>query len=371
VIFNDKIELLLYPEITCLLNDNQDIFNLFLCDENEEYFYNQIEDDIEKMDLKILKQDDIYKNMKKYKFKNNFISVIAEYASEKYLRMISGSIIQYDKFKSIKNKKDSLNIFYNIYLYYHRIYSKEYHLVDLELKIMDFNSTETYSYMNKILNDDKFIDLLEAIMNSQVMNETYKEIYKLDEIYCETNKDNKNNYNIYSEYCNFANNLKDIIKIKIFILMQLSSQFKGITCRFLKIIINSQDIFFNKEDNTDDDNIKLFTAYLIFIIIHEFNHLIKRFYKNGIDKDDAITPRKNEGGKEIISLLFGHYLLNRNINLAQAQYILDISNWKMKSLKDFREGYSNISTLLNDKSISFLFSGEDDICYYGFIKPDN
>ena len=89
--------------------------------------------------------------------------------------------------------------------------------------------------------------------------------------------------------------------------MQLSSQFKGITCRFLKIIINSQDIFFNKEDNTDDDNIKLFTAYLIFIIIHEFNHLIKRFYKNGIDKDDAITPRKNEGGKEIISLLFGHY----------------------------------------------------------------
>ena len=79
--------------------------------------------------------------------------------------------------------------------------------------------------------------------------------------------------------------------------MQLSSQFKGITCRFLKIIINSQDIIFNKSENTEDDNIKLISAYLIFIIIHEFNHLIKRYYKIGYDKDDANTPREDEGKK--------------------------------------------------------------------------
>jgi hypothetical protein len=153
--------------------------------------------------------------------------------------------------------------------------------------------------------------------------------------------------------------------------MQLSSQFKGITCRFLKIIINSQGIIFNKDENTEDDNIKLISAYLIFIIIHEFNHLIKRYYKIGYDKDDGITSRENEGGKEIINLLFGHHLLNRNINITQAKYILNINNWNMKNIKAFREEYSKISTVLDDKSISCLFSDEEDICYYGFIKPEN
>ena len=234
--------------------------------------------------------------------------------------------------------------------------------------------------MNKILNEPKFLELLESIMNSQVMEEAYKEINKLDKDYIEQIKDNKDNkdnknkydkYDIYTEYFKFIQNLKKIIKRNIFILMQLSSQFKGITCRFLKIIINSQDIIFNKSENTEDDNIKLISAYLIFIIIHEFNHLIKRYYKIGYDKDDANTPREDEGGKEIINLLFGHHLLNRNINIAQAIYILNINNWNMKNIKAFREEYSKISTVNDDKSISFLFSGEEDICYYGFIKPDN
>ena len=380
VIFKEKSEFLLYPEIPYLINNNQDIYNFFLCDKNEEYFYSIIENDIENMNLKIFQQDDIYKNMKKYKFRNIFISMTSEYVAEKYLREISASIIQYNKFKSIKNKKDSLNIFYNVYLYYHRIYSKEYHLVDLDLKIKDFNSTKTYIYMNKILNEPKFLELLESIMNSQVMEEAYKEINKLDKDYIEQIKDNKDNkdnknkydkYDIYTEYFKFIQNLKKIIKGNIFILMQLSSQFKGITCRFLKIIINSQDIIFNKSENTEDDNIKLISAYLIFIIIHEFNHFIKRYYKIGYDKDDANTPREDEGGKEIINLLFGHHLLNRNINIAQAIYILNINNWNMKNIKAFREEYSKISTVNDDKSISFLFSGEEDICYYGFIKPDN
>ena len=227
--------------------------------------------------------------------------------------------------------------------------------------------------MNKILNDRKFLDLLESIMDSAVMNESYKEFNKLDKDYIEQINDNKNKYDkydIYTDYCKFIRNLKKIIKGNIFILMNLSSQFKGITFRFLRIIINSQDIIFNKVENTEDDNIKLLSAYLIFIIIHEFNHLIKIYYKIDFDKDDNI-PIQNGGDKEIINLLFEHHLLNRNINLTQAQYILDINNWNMKNLKSFREEYSKISNVLDDKSISFLFSGEDDICYYGFLKPEN
>ena len=49
------------------------------------------------------------------------------------------------------------------------------------------------------------------------------------------------------------------------------------------------------------------------------------------------------------------------MNLTQAQYIVNINNWNMKNLKDFRENYSKISTILDDKSISFSFSGEDKL----------
>ena len=195
------------------------------------------------------------------------------------------------------------------------------------------------------------MDLLENILNSKVMRETYKEINKLGKSNIETIKDDKRNinYDIYKYYCKFINDFKEIIKKNIFILMKLSKQYKGITCRFLKIIINSQDVILKKKANTEDDKIKLLNAYLIFIIIHEFNHFIKRYYNIDVDKDDAITPTKNEGGKEVIELLFGHYLLNRNINIAQAQYILDINNWNIKNLKAFREDYCKISSTPNDK----------------------
>ncbi len=68
-------------------------------------------------------------------------------------------------------------------------------------------------------------------------------------------------------------------------------------------------------------------------------------------------------------MLFGRHYLNKKINLSQAEYILDINNWKNKSLKDFREDYSKIK--LDSKSIHYFFFDEGEICYYGFIGPDN
>jgi hypothetical protein len=83
VIFKDKRLFLLYPEISYLLNDNQEIYNIFLCEKNEEHFYSIIENDIEKLNFKQFQNDDIYRNIKKFNFKNIFLSMTAEYVAEK------------------------------------------------------------------------------------------------------------------------------------------------------------------------------------------------------------------------------------------------------------------------------------------------
>ena len=90
-----------------------------------------------------------------------------------------------------------------------------------------------------------------------------------------------------------------------------------------------------------------------------------------IDKEIAITPRDNEGGKELIKLLFNHHLLNRKIISSQAKYILDIKNWENKSLNEFRNDYLNVKTETKDNSVLYLdISEKSDICYYGFIGPE-
>ena len=368
LIFKDKRVLFLYPEISYLLNDNQDIYNFFLCEKNEEYFFNMIENYIEETNLMKIKSDEIYKIMKNINYKNIFISITAEYILEKSISKNFESIIEYNFYMDINNDNNSLNIFYKIYLYYNRIYFNDFQLVNLNYKTSNFNETKTYKYMNNILINPKIFNLLENIMNSKVMNEAYTEISKLGIII--KNKDNKNNYDIYKCYCNFIKDLKSILKNNIFILLRLTDRYKGIICRFFKIIINSQDVHFNEKENNENDNIKLLTAYLIFIIIQEFYQFMKIIYNFNFDEyNTGNTSSQNEESREFINLLFGGILLNKKINLSQAEYILDINNWKNKSLTNFREDYSKIKP--NNKSIHYSFFDEDIICYYGFIKPDN
>jgi len=354
VIFQDEKQLLLFPEISYLLNDNKDIYNCFLCEENEEHFYNMIENDIEKKYPNKFNHNNIYKNMKNFKNRKFYISMIIEYIVQKYELQISESIYQYNSYKKIIENRNSLNIFYNIYLHYHKIYSHDFHLIELESQKIYFNLAETYQNMSKVIEDQNFLVLLEKIMSSEVMREIYQKINKSDK------------YNIFEYYCNFIKEFKNIIQKNTFILMRLSYRCKAITFRFLKIVINSEDLTIHKNQNSDNDvKLKLIRAYLIFIIIPELNHLIKII--NNIDVDT-----KNEGGKEVMELLFGNYLEIRNINLSQAEYILDINNWNKKCLKDFKEEYSKIlDTSCDDDSIKFPYSGYGDFCYYGFLKPDN
>jgi len=86
-----------------------------------------------------------------------------------------------------------------------------------------------------------------------------------------------------------------------------------------------------------------------------------------IDSEIAVTPRYNEDGKELISLLIGNYLLNQKINLNNEKYILDINNWN-KTLSEFKKDYNNIVEDNKEKSIAYLYTGNSEICYTGYLK---
>ena len=370
-IFSKKKIILLYPEIACLLNDNKLVYNYFLTGQNEEIFYNILEDKLEEYQAKEFKQEETYTNLKDYKYKHFFISIIIEYLLSNYNLQMSDSILNYKFYKDKKIEKTSFNIFYNLYL--NKVTQNEYQLIDLntEQKKNDINNKSIYNYMKDIFNNKDFLTLIEKIIKSKVMDEAYKEIEQLDKK--DKMKSSINDYNIYNYYLKFIKDLNEILEKKnIFILMKISKRFRGICFRFLKIIINTEDIVFINNNYNEEQINELLSAYLIFVIIHEFYNFLKRIYNINVDKEIAITPRENEGGKEIIKLLFNHYLLNRKIILSQAKYILNIKNWENKSLKDFKNDYLNIKTEPEDKSIVYLSteSEESDICYYGFIGPE-
>ena len=80
--------------------------------------------------------------------------------------------------------------------------------------------------------------------------------------------------------------------------MNLPKTIKGFTFRFLKIVLNSRGIKLNL-DNTANISI-LLKAYIIFVIIHEQNNFIKRYFNKGVNTKLCNTPKINgfdEGGK--------------------------------------------------------------------------
>ena len=131
-------------------------------------------------------------------------------------------------------------------------------------------------------------------------------------------------------------------------------------------MLNSKGIVFNSNDN--EYNNTLLKAYLAFVIIHEQNHYIKRFMNENIDTEICKTPKidgedEAEGGKFLIKLLFGDALIKKSLNIKQAEYILNIKNWKKSSVKDFRKGFLAIkSTDGKQNSIILLSSKTDSIC---------
>ena len=176
------------------------------------------------------------------------------------------------------------------------------------------------------------------------------------------NKENNliNKRFLISYYYNFCDILKTLDFSKIFITMTLPKTIKGFTFRFLKIILNYNGI--ELYTNNKFDTNELLKAYLIFVIIHEINHFIKRYFNKDIAYDLCRTPKINEldegeGGKQLIKLLFGDPLINNYLNEQQAKYMLNRDNWNNKTLKQFKTDFEKISKNTDNKSsIIFLNS---------------
>ena len=144
--------------------------------------------------------------------------------------------------------------------------------------------------------------------------------------------------------------------------MNLPNTIKGFTFRFLKIVLNSRGIKLNV-DNTANTSI-LLRAYLIFVIIHEQNNFIKRYFNKGVNTKLCNTPKINgydEGGRHLIKILFGEEMINKNLNLEQANFILEPNNWK-KSIFEFKNEFMKIESGGNKESILYLDSEYSSIC---------
>lgn len=286
--------------------------------------------------------------------------------------------------KYINKNSFAQDILYNFYKYCFLDFEK----LDQENFIANLNNSESPTDLinNKdikgIIDDINFIDLVKNIMKSPVMKDAYIRIFYYYstngefDIYEDELPDNKisekinliNNKTIIDYYDDFCEKLNDLNYNKLFIIMNLPESIKGFTFRFLKIVINSKGVKLKiNSRNIDKQSILLLLkAYLIFLVIHELNHFMKRYlnqkksYK--ICKTPVIKDYK-EGGEQLIKLLFGHILIGNSLNIKQADYILDINNWKKKSVQDFRKDFLNIKKNNdNDKCIVFLSSEEKSIC---------
>ena len=218
--------------------------------------------------------------------------------------------------------------------------------------------------MLQAISDENFLSLLKNIIKSNVVKESYTKLSQKDS---EENK-TQGNYNILNYYFDFCKNIDEKLKKEIFIFMDLSTEFKEFSFRFLGIIIKTSNVSFRIIENNSNkkNNYILVKAYLIYLILHELNYFIKRIYNIGIDSDKAVTPRK-EDGKVLIELLFGHHLLNRNINTEQANYILDYGNW-CGDLSSFCNRYKSIKNDYKSNSICYTSTDYDSICYEGFLR---
>ena len=260
-------------------------------------------------------------------------------------------------------------------------------------KIISAKVSNYFKEIKTIINDQSFLDLIYQIMSSPVMKDAYNRIYywystngeyDLDKETIDDDMNKVENFNkksnlingnpIIDYYNKFCESLKNqgtsgINNPNLFIIMGLPSSIKGFTFRFLKIVINSEGIEFpskvNKEIDVESKN-TLLRAYLVFVIIHEQNHFMKRYFNKNQPNILCKTPvikNISEGGRQLIKLLFGDELIKKKLNIEQANFILNINNWNKKSVSEFKKCFKEIKTGNHgDKCIVYLSSPDESIC---------
>ena len=254
---------------------------------------------------------------------------------------------------------------------------------NIEYPISIFNEDD----IKNVLNDNSFITLINDIMKSPVMKDAYTRIFYYystngefeleQEVFEQKSFKIKNNYinnkSIFDYYKEFCDKLDNLNYTNLFITMSLPESIKAFTFRFLKIVINYEGIRLNNEQSSNSIIILLLLkAYLVFIVIHELNHFMKRYLNKNQIYDLCKTPiikDYKEGGEQLIKLLFGHILIENSINVEQAQFILEPKNWNKKSVIEFRNEFKKIKKdSKNDNCIFYLKAESKSICDYSKLN---
>ena len=416
-----------------LLLDNEDILRLIDIDYSQYYTksqekikFNQIF--INLINDKILKNKNVVNYLDDNAQINEEVGHILKCCGNLPFPLLHDYLIKEKKIAVVDNTELSLFNFYrNCFCDLGNYEAKNFIEHIRNINIHEPNEEEKERLIKEIIENKSFLELLNQIMTSTVMNNAYYIINKfyllngkinideemkiieskknidLDQVELETlnltnksieinsdqeksslginseinkamnNDDNskineKTNNNFinknpvityYNKYCK---ELKNFDYSNTLIVMNLPNTIKGFTFRFLKIVLNSRGIKLNV-DNTANTSI-LLRAYLIFVIIHEQNHFIKRYFNKGVNAKLCNTPKINgydEGGRHLIKILFGEEMINKNLNLEQANFILEPNNWK-KSIFEFKNEFMKIESGGNKESILYLDSEYSSIC---------
>ena len=228
-------------------------------------------------------------------------------------------------------------------------------------KIIDLEKIEkeTFEKVKNIKNTNKEkISQENELNNNEIINDDTNN----NKIIEESEFNFINDKPIISYYNKICKELDNFDYSNIFIIMGLPKTIKGFTFRFLKIVINTNGIILNMDDNS---KIILLKAYLIFILIHEQNHFIKKYFNinYSVHLCDTLNINDyNEGGNDLIKLLFGDDMIHKNINIEQAKYILDRNNWVNKSIYEFKSDFEKIKNGGTKDTIVYLTSEYSSTC---------
>ena len=294
-------------------------------------------------------------------------------------------IIKSDEFINLIKKIMSSTVMNNVYYFIDKFYSSNGKMsLEEEMEITK-NKEKINLYEEKHINDD--LSNIEIFRINNEKKPKYNESNnnekreKEKEINNNNSLNNNDDINIKSKLANNLINQKPIIYYykkfcaelekfdysNIFIIMGLPKEIKGFTFRFLKIVLNSKGIELLSKN--DIEKIVLLKAYLIFVIIHEENHFIKRYYNKNVKSNLCDTPKiqeYDEGGKHLIKIIFGDELINKNLNLDQAYFITDINNWS-KSIYEFKTEFLNIKKNEGKASIAYLSSDYSSFCDHSLL----
>ena len=286
---------------------------------------------------------------------------------EEEKKLLIKKILEEEDFQDLLKHIMKSTVMNNAYLIINKFYFSKGELnQEEEMKIMKNNkiidldeiekeTIEKAKEKNNIAKEK--ISLKNELNNNEIINDN-----EINEIKEEPDHNFINGKPIISYYNKFCKELDNFDYSNIFIIMGLPKTIKGFTFRFLKIVINSKGILLNMDDNS---KIILLKAYLIFVLIHEQNHFIKRYFNINYNVHLCDTPNinnYNEGGRHLIKLLFGEEMIHKNINLVQAKYILDKNNWDNKSIYEFKNDFENIKIGGTNNTVAYLTSEYSSIC---------